>query len=112
MHAAPIWFSNTSTSLIQKLQAIQNSALRIATGCVEMTSMDHLHGETKMLLVQDDRSLISSQYVTIALQPNNASHSVVTSPLDSRNMKQALQSRLIDYFARHLSSRILPPHRS
>ena len=48
MYAAPIWFPITSPSLIKKLQAIQNSALRIATGCVKMTSIDHLHEETKI----------------------------------------------------------------
>ena len=54
MHASPIWFPNTSSSLIHKLQIIQNSALRIATGCDKMTSIYHLHEETKMLPVQDD----------------------------------------------------------
>ena len=49
MYAAPIWFPNTSPSLIQKLQNIQNSALRIATGCIKVTSIDLLHEETKTL---------------------------------------------------------------
>ena len=31
---------------IQKLQAIQNSDLRVATGCAKMTSIGHLHEET------------------------------------------------------------------
>ena len=39
MYAAPIWFPNTSPSLIQKLPSFQNSALRIATGCVKITSI-------------------------------------------------------------------------
>ena len=34
MYAAPIWFSKALPSLIQKHTNIQNSALRIATGCV------------------------------------------------------------------------------
>jgi len=87
MYAAPIWFHNTSPSHIQKLQTIQNSALRIATGCVKMTSVDHLHEETEMLHVKDHLSLISFQYLARALQPKNPSHSVVTSPSGSRNMK-------------------------
>ena len=32
MHATPIWFPNTSPSLIQKLETIQNSALCMSTG--------------------------------------------------------------------------------
>ena len=62
MYAVTIWFSNAKPSLIQKLQIIQISALRIATGCVMMTSINHLLEETKMLPFQDHFSLISSQY--------------------------------------------------
>ena len=71
MYAAPIWFPSTSPSHIQKLQTIQNSALRIATGCVKITSIDDLHEETEMLTDQDHLSLISFQYLDRALQPNN-----------------------------------------
>ena len=76
MYAAPIWFPNISPSLIQKLQAIQNSALHIVTGSVKMTIVDHLHEETKMLPVQDHLYLISSKHLARALQPNNPSHSI------------------------------------
>ena len=70
MYKAPICFPNTSPSLIQKLQAIQNSALRIATD-----SIDYLHEETKILPVQDHLSLISAQYLAKALQPYNPLYS-------------------------------------
>jgi len=80
MYAAPIWFPNTSPSLIQKLQTIQNFALRIDTGCKKLTSIDHLHEETEMLPVQNHLYLICSQYLARALQPNHTSHRVVTSP--------------------------------
>ena len=109
MYAAPIWFPNTSPSLVQKLQTIQNSALRIATGCVRMASIDHLHEETEMLPVQEHLSLICSQYLARALQPTNPSHDVVTSPSGSRDMKQTLQSRFLHVVAPHLSNGVLPP---
>ena len=51
-YASPIWFPNASSSLVQKLQIFQNSALHAVTGCVKITSIDHPHEETKMLLVQ------------------------------------------------------------
>ena len=69
MHAAPIWFPNTSSSHIHKLQTIQNSALRIAIGCDRMTSIYDLHEETKIFPVQYHLSLISYQYFARALQP-------------------------------------------
>ena len=87
MYADPIWFPNTSPSLIQKLYIFQNSALRIATGSVEIISIDHLCEETKMHPVLDLLSLISSQYLARALLHNNPSHSVVTSPSGSRLKK-------------------------
>ena len=90
LYTAPIWFLNGSPSLIQNLQTIQNSALRIATGCVRITCIDHLHEETKMLPVQDYRSLISFQYLARALQPNNPSHSVVTFPSGIINIKHRI----------------------
>ena len=108
MYATPIWFRNTSPSPIQKFQTIQNSALCITTGCVKMTAINHLQDETKILPVQDHLSLSSSQYLVRALQPNNPSHTVVTSPSGSRNMKQTFQSRFLYCVAPHLSSGILP----
>ena len=56
-----------------------------------ITSTDHLHEVTKILPVQDHLSLITTQYLTRALQPNNPSHNVVTSPSCSRNMIHTLQ---------------------
>ena len=87
MYADPIWFPNTSPSLVQKLKTIQNSALCIATGCVKMASIDHLHEETEMLPAQDYLSLICSQYLTRAFQLTNPPHDIVTSPSASTDMK-------------------------
>ena len=68
-YASPIWFPNSSPSSIQKLQTIQNSALRIATGCVKMCPTDHLHAETHVLPVKDHLSLLCSQFLAKSLQP-------------------------------------------
>ena len=65
-----------------------NINYEIATGCVKMTSIDHLYEETKMLPVEDHLSLISSQYLARALQANNSSHSVVTSLSVSETRKK------------------------
>ena len=51
--AAAIWFPNTSATSINKLQIIQNYALRIATECVGMTDIDHLHTEAKTFKVDE-----------------------------------------------------------
>ena len=71
MYATPIWLPNTSPSLIQKLQTIQNSAVRIATGCVRMTPINSLHEETKMFPVEDHLPPI---YLSISRQSSSVSN--------------------------------------
>ena len=70
----PVFSSNSVpqylTTPYSETSNYPNSAVRIATGCVRMTSIDHLQEETKILLVQDHLSLISSQYLARVLQPN------------------------------------------
>ena len=79
LHATPIWFPNTSPSNIQKLQTLQNSSLRIATGCWRMAPISHLHEETKVLPVHNHLSLLSTQFLARALQPAHPSNYIVTS---------------------------------
>ena len=57
-YANAIWFPSASTSSIQKLQRIQNTALRISTGCVKMNAIEHLRTETQVLPVYDHFSLL------------------------------------------------------
>ena len=59
-YAAPIWFPNTSMTSRNKLQVVQNSGLRIATGCVRMTGIDDLHAEAKSLKVEDHLGMLCS----------------------------------------------------
>ena len=41
-HAAPVWSPNLHDTNYRKIQYTQNEALRIATGCHKMSSIDHL----------------------------------------------------------------------
>ena len=95
-YAAPIWYANTSFSSINRLQVIQNTALRIATGCVKMTPIDHLHTEAKVLKVDEHLRLICSQYLATCLQPNHVSLPIVTADSGPRRMKLSLQTGFSD----------------
>ena len=110
LYAAPIWYPNTSPSNINRLQTIQNSALRIATGCLKMSPIQHLHSETKTLPVKDHLSLISTQFLARALQPTHPSHPYVTTPPGPRNMKNTLQSLFLHQVQPYLVDGILPPN--
>ena len=90
-YAAPIWFPNTRSGNIAKLQTIQNSALRIATGCVMMTPIDHLHTEAKVLKVDEHLKMLCSQHLATCLQPNHISFPIVTADSGPRRIKNTLQ---------------------
>ena len=66
-YAAPVWSINASETNIGKIQRAQNEALRIITGSHKMSSIDHIHSETKMLQVEDHLNLLSAQYLVQCL---------------------------------------------
>ena len=94
--AAPVWFPNAGQSSISKLQTIQNSALRIATGCVRMTPIDHLHTESKTLKVEEHLNMLCSQFLATCLHSNHASLPIVTADPGPRRKKQSLQTAFSD----------------
>ena len=92
-YAAPVWSPNISQTNLNRLQTIQNSALRIATGCHSRASQGHLHTETKVLPIEDSLNLLCRQYLVSALCPSHPSHAIVTAPSGRRPMKNTLQSK-------------------
>ena len=55
-YASSIWTS------INKLQVMQNAALRTVTGCTQDTNIQHLHDETLILPIHEHIQLHASQY--------------------------------------------------
>ena len=108
-YASPVWFPNASPSAIAKLQIVQNSALRTATGCVKMASSGHLHAEALVLPVHTHLSLLSSQFLARTLLPSHPSHLITTAPSGPRNIKNTLQSRFFSSVSPYLVDNILPP---
>ena len=62
-YAAHVWSTNLRATNYRNIQYTQNEALRIATGCHKMSSVAHLHVETKMLKVRQHSELLSTQYI-------------------------------------------------
>ena len=56
-----IWSPNASNTNIDKLQIVQNTALRIATGCTHDTDTHPLHDETNVLPIHQHFQLHASQ---------------------------------------------------
>jgi hypothetical protein len=110
-YAAPIWFPNASKTSIAILQVIQNAALRVVTGNLKMSNIDHLHSETKVLKVGPHLEMLCSQFLANALQDLHISHQVVTQPQGPQKMKETLYSRNINFVAKHFSEGVIPPAR-
>ena len=79
-YAAPIWTSFLSDTQWRALQTTQNNVLRIATGCVKMTSIDHLHQESCMLIVRKHNELLTKQYLIACYLSTTNYRTVMNNP--------------------------------
>ena len=76
-YGCPVWFPMSAPGKLQEIQRIQNSALRIATGCHMKSNIYHLHDECKILLVKDHLELLCCQFLVSSLRRNHPSHNIV-----------------------------------
>jgi hypothetical protein len=81
-----------SDTNIRKFQYVQNSALRLVTGCHKMVPVQHLHTETKVLPIGAHLDLLCKQYLANALTRGHVSHDTVLLPPSQRAMKHTLYS--------------------
>ena len=91
-YAAPVWFPATCRTNVEKLQRVQNQALRIASGSLLKADIQHLHSETSVLPLSDHLSLLCAQFLAGALRPAHPSHALVTQDPGPRNRIPLLQS--------------------
>jgi len=75
-----IWTSIASDTNLNKLQKIQNASLRIATGCIKDTNINHLHQETKKITCKTAWINIKAK----AQIPTHPLHSLITQNPKSR----------------------------
>ena len=61
-YTSSVWSPITSSTSINKLQVMQNAALRTATGCTQDTNIQHLYDETLTLPIHEHLQLHASQY--------------------------------------------------
>ena len=102
-YAAPVWFpvAGCSNASVTKLQTVQNAALRIATGCHKMSSIDHLHMEAEIMTVKEHLNMLCTQFLATCLQENHPSFPIVTADSGPRTVKKTLQSRYIGDLSRY-----------
>ena len=73
-YAAPIWFTQVSSSHLDKLEVIQNKLLRIAIGCHQKAAASHLRAETGVVSLRAHLELCCQQFYSNVLQPLHPSH--------------------------------------
>ena len=79
-YATQVWSPTLSDSNWEKLQVIQKKALRIATGCHQKSSPEHLHQECKMLPV-------TKQYLAACHLPGHPGRKHLGRPPARRDLK-------------------------
>lgn len=87
-YGAPIWSPIISNNSWNKLQVVQNQALRIATGCLKMSNTDHLHQETKVLPLQPHATLITKQFLLYSHLPGHPGQKHLDRPPPPRDKKK------------------------
>ena len=59
--ASSIWSPLASSTSNNKVQVMQNAALRTATGCTQDTNLQHLHDDTLILSIHEHLQLNATQ---------------------------------------------------
>ena len=86
-YASSIWSPMASPTSINKLQVMQNAALRACTGCTHDTNIQHLHDETNILPIQKHLQLHASQVRQKAQYPSHPLYRYTTHNTSQRLKK-------------------------
>ena len=89
-YACTVWSPLAAETNINKLQVIQNTALRIATGCTRDTNQQHLHQETQILPVKEHLKLHASNFKQKTYSTSHPLHELTNQLTPPRNMKPSL----------------------
>ena len=73
-YCCPVWTPSHKNTNWSRFQRAQNSALRIATGCLKMADVAELHQEARELPVRQHNELISQQFAFACRLPQHPCH--------------------------------------
>ena len=72
---------------VNKLQLVKNSTLRVATGCLIMPAIDHLHMGADIMTVREHLDMLCSQALATFLQEGHSLLPVVTADSGATGQK-------------------------
>ena len=94
-YCAPVVYPLYSPSSIERLQIVQNRALRLATGCHLKAAVEHLHAETQELTVKDHLHLLSAQSLAKFLQSDHVTYPFAQVDNGPRKLRHTLRSKCL-----------------
>ena len=83
-YCCPVWTPSPMDTNWSRFQRAQNSALRIATGCLIMADVAELHQEARKLPLRQHSELISQQFAIAFHLPQHPWHQLCHRPLIDR----------------------------
>ena len=101
-YASSIWSPLASSTNINKLQVMQNAALRTTTGCTQDTNIQHLHDETLILPIHEHLQFHASQCIQKTQHPSHSLH--------KHNLFQHSRATNTQQPALHAKHSHRPPH--
>ena len=104
-YGAQVWSPTISETSRNRLEVVERAALRTATGCHLMTSIDHLHQETRILPVRKHTAMISQQFLAACMQADHPGHRLFDRVAPPRDMK----GNIIDAYPDELREQANPP---
>ena len=92
-YASPVWSPVIRDTHWTRLQSIQSQALRIASGCLSMSAIEHLHSECMVMPLRDHCMMTGKQYVAACHMPDHPGHRLLQAPTKPRIMKRTIISQ-------------------
>ncbi|XP_067636615.1 uncharacterized protein [Eurosta solidaginis] len=99
-YASPIWSPSLKITHWKKLQACQNTALRIATGCLLMSPEHHLHNEARILPIRERNEMLTKQFLLNTQKPGHPNRHLIDEPAPPRGLRSHLRKHFEEI--RHL----------
>ena len=89
-YGAPVWTPSLSATNWSGLQRAQNNALRVATGCIKLTQVSHLHQETNILPVKEHSDMLTNQFLLSMHRPVHPNHHLLHKTPMPRKMRKTI----------------------
>jgi len=85
-----IWSPSISKTNWERLLALENQGLKLDTGCLKITSSDHVHQETLVYPIREHCNMICKQYLATFHLAGHPGAKHLAIPPDTRNMKTTI----------------------